>query len=57
MTKLTVTETFTRVYELEVTSLDKDTIQSAIDAYDADTGPTWVGTCVTDNEGSEVLEY
>ena len=54
-----VTETFTRCYELEVDNLDEDTIQTAIGNYvpGPHDEPEWVGTCVTDENGSEVLDY
>jgi len=59
MTKITVTETYTRVYELDVSDLEEDTVQSAIDLHNDTLGeePQWTGTCVTDEQGSEVLEF
>jgi len=57
MPKIIVTETFASTYELEVADLDEATIQSAIDANATEQEPRWVGTCATDEDGSEVLDY
>ena len=59
MTKIIVTETYTRVYELDVPDLEEETVQGAMDKYNETAGdkPEWVGVCVTDEQGSEVLEY
>ena len=59
MTKIIVTETYKRVYELDVPDLEEETVQGAMDKHNETAGdaPTWYGVCVTDEQGSEVLEY
>ena len=59
MTKIIVTETYTKVYELDVLDLEEETVQGAMDRHNetAESEPERVGVCVTDEQGSEVLEY
>jgi hypothetical protein len=57
MTKVIVTETFTRVYEVEVDIVDEMTIQHEIDKRACDLVPRWVGTSVVDEDGGEVYDY
>lgn len=57
MTKVIVTETFTRVYEVEVGIVDEMTIEHEIDKRACDLVPRWVGTVVCLEDGSEVYDY
>lgn len=59
MTKIIVTETFQRTYELEVEDTTEEGLTASIDEYDAttETEPTWFGTMVIDETGEILLAY
>ena len=57
MTKIIVTETYLRVYELDVPDLEEETINRAIDTCEDDFEPEWAGTCVCDEQGDEILDF
>lgn len=59
MATIIVTETYLLVYELEVPDTDELTITDAVDTHRLtdDDKPEWVGTCITDEVGDELMDW